>query len=119
MVGVRPLAEATEISPVRRRGNQIGSWVFRRLMKMPISDATSGYRAFSREALLRLNVISEYTYTLETLIRSARMRLAVTEVVVPALPARERRVADDPIGHALRRATRAARRSGRCCTRIR
>ena len=53
---------------------------------MPISDATSGYRAFSREALLRLNVISEYTYTLETLIRSARMRLAVTEVVVPALP---------------------------------
>ena len=30
VVGVRPLAEATEISPVRRRGNQIGSWVFRR-----------------------------------------------------------------------------------------
>jgi hypothetical protein len=55
-------------------------------MKMPISDATSGYRAFSREALLRLNVISEFTYTLETLIRSARMRLAVAEVVVPALP---------------------------------
>ena len=45
-------------------------------MKMPISDATSGYRAFSREALLRLNVVSEYTYTLETLIRAARMRLS-------------------------------------------
>ena len=85
VVGVRPLAEATEISPVRRRGNQVGSWVFRRLVKMPISDATSGYRAFSREALLRLSVISEYTYTLETLIRSARMRLAVKEVTVPAL----------------------------------
>ena len=86
VVGVRPLAEATEISPVRRRGNQIGSWVVRRLLKMPISDATSGYRAFSREAVLRLSVISEYTYTLETLIRSARLRLAVTEVLVPALP---------------------------------
>jgi glycosyltransferase involved in cell wall biosynthesis len=86
VVGVRPLDQASEISQVRRRGNQIGSWVFRRLMKMPISDATSGYRAFSREAVLRLNVISEYTYTLETLIRSARMRLAVAEVVVPALP---------------------------------
>ena len=86
VVGVRPLAEATEISEVRRRGNQVGSWVFRRVMKMPISDATSGYRAFSREAVLRLNVISEYTHTLETLIRSARMRLAVTEVVVPAHP---------------------------------
>jgi glycosyltransferase involved in cell wall biosynthesis len=86
VVGVRPLAEATEISRVRRRGNQIGSWVVRRLLKMPISDATSGYRAFTREALLRLTVISEYTYTLETLIRAARLRLAVAEVVVPALP---------------------------------
>jgi glycosyltransferase involved in cell wall biosynthesis len=86
VVGVRPLCDATEISPVRRRGNQIGSWVFRSVMKMPISDATSGYRAFSRDALLRLNVISEYTHTLETLIRSARMRLAVAEVVIPALP---------------------------------
>ena len=87
-MGVRPLAEATEISPIRRRGNQAGSWLFRRFMKLPISDATSGYRAFSRDALMRLNVISEYTYTLETLIRAARMHLGVTEVVVPALPRR-------------------------------
>jgi glycosyltransferase involved in cell wall biosynthesis len=86
VVGVRQLAETRAISPVRRRGNQVGSWVFTRVVKLPISDATSGYRAFSREALLRLSVISEYTYTLETLIRSARMRLAVTEVVIPALP---------------------------------
>jgi glycosyltransferase involved in cell wall biosynthesis len=86
VVGVRPLGEATEISMVRRRGNQIGSWIFRRLLKLPISDATSGYRGFSRDALLRLSVISEYTYTLETLIRSARQRLAVTEVLVPARP---------------------------------
>jgi hypothetical protein len=88
VVGVRPLDHATDISPVRRRGNQIGSWLFRRVVKMPISDATSGYRAFSREALLRLTVISQYTYTLETLIRSARLRLAVAEVIVPSLPRR-------------------------------
>jgi glycosyltransferase involved in cell wall biosynthesis len=88
VVGVRPLADATEISTTRRRGNQLGSWMFRRVVNLPISDATSGYRAFSREALLRLNVISEYTYTLETLIRAARMRLAVAEVVIPALPRR-------------------------------
>ncbi len=86
VVGVRPLTEATEISPVRRRGNQAGSWLFRRFIKLPISDATSGYRAFSRDALLRLHVSSEYTYTLETLIRAARMRMSVTEVVVPARP---------------------------------
>jgi hypothetical protein len=86
VVGVRPLTEATEISAVRRRGNRIGSWLFRRVVKLPISDATSGYRAFSREALLRLNVMSEYTYTLETLIQAARLRFAVAEVVVHARP---------------------------------
>jgi glycosyltransferase involved in cell wall biosynthesis len=88
VVGVRPLAEAKQMSPVHRYGNRFGTWVFRKLVGLPISDATSGYRAFSRDALLRLNVISDFTYTLETLIRAARMRLAVREVVVPALPRR-------------------------------
>jgi glycosyltransferase involved in cell wall biosynthesis len=86
VVGVRPLGDAEGLSRLRRRGNQVGSWVFRKIIKMPISDATSGYRAFSREALMRLSVVSDYTYTLETLIRAARMRLAVGEVVIPALP---------------------------------
>ena len=88
VLGVRPLAEAKEMSRIRRRGNQVGSWVFQKILKMPISDATSGFRAFSREAVMQLNVISEYTYTLETLIRSARMRLAVHEVTVPSLQRR-------------------------------
>jgi hypothetical protein len=86
VVGVRPLADAAGMSPVRRHGNRFGSWFLRRLTKLPISDATSGYRAFSREALMRLDVMSDYTYTLETLIRAARLRLAVHEVVVPVLP---------------------------------
>jgi len=88
VVGVRPLAEAAQITRVRRYGNLLGSWVVRRMTKLAVSDATSGYRAFSRETLLRLNVSSELTYTLETLIRSARMRLAVAEVGIPALPRR-------------------------------
>jgi glycosyltransferase involved in cell wall biosynthesis len=88
VVGARPLADTAQITRVRRHGNRLGSWVVRRMTKLPVSDATSGYRAFSREALLRLNVISEFTYTLETLIRAARMRLAVVEVGIPALPRR-------------------------------
>jgi hypothetical protein len=85
VVGVRPLAESTSRSTVRGRGNRFASWLFGRILKVPISDATSGYRAFSRDALMRLTVISDCTYTLETLIRAARMHLAVQEVVVPAL----------------------------------
>jgi hypothetical protein len=82
VVGARPLAESTPAS-VRHRGNRLGSWLFGRLLKVPITDATSGYRAFSRDALMRLTVISDCTYTLETLIRAAQQNLAVSEVPVP------------------------------------
>src|SRR6266566_3193262 len=79
VVGVRPLAHASDMTLGKRLGNRFGSWVFRRLLKLPVSDFTSGYRALSREALMRLNLVSDYTYTLESLIQAARMRLAVAE----------------------------------------
>ncbi len=105
VVGVRPLAHASDMTLGKRLGNRFGSWVFRRLLKLPVSDFTSGYRALSREALLRLNLVSDYTYTLESLIQAARMRLAVAEVVVPV---RRRSVGDS------RMAGSAIVRS-RCC----
>ena len=85
VVGVRPLAQACDTSRAKKLGNRLGSWFFRRLLNLPVSDFTSGYRAISREALQRLNLVSEYTYTLESLIQAARLRLAVAEVSVPAL----------------------------------
>jgi glycosyltransferase involved in cell wall biosynthesis len=86
VLGVRPLAEDRQMSSVRRYGNIAGSWMARRTLGMSITDATTGFRAFSREALLRLNITSDYTYTLETLIEAARKRLAVAEVRVPVRP---------------------------------
>ena len=83
VLGVRSLATAQDMSIVRRYGNLIGAWATRRVLGLEISDATTGYRAFTREALLRLNVVSEYTYTLETLIEAARKHLSVAEVSVP------------------------------------
>ena len=84
VVGCRPLAQRGEMSRAKHVGNRAGSWFFRRLLKLQVSDFTSGYRAFSREALLRLNLVSDYTYTLESLVQASRMRLTVAEVVAPA-----------------------------------
>ena len=87
VLGVRPLADAAgEMSPVRRQGNRVGSWLARRTLGLDVTDVTSGYRAFSREALMRLNVVSEYTYTVETLIQAAGKHLTVAEVAVPVRP---------------------------------
>jgi glycosyltransferase involved in cell wall biosynthesis len=86
VVGVRPLRAGGEGSRTRRLGNRAGSWLFSRLLALPLSDFTSGFRAFSRDALLRLHVTSDYTYTLETLIQAARKRLAVAEVPIAVRP---------------------------------
>jgi glycosyltransferase involved in cell wall biosynthesis len=83
VLGVRAFSAAGEdLSPARRYGNIAGTWVMRRVVGLDISDATTGYRAFTREALMRLNVVSDYTYTLETLIDAARKQLSVTEVPI-------------------------------------
>ena len=112
VVGVRPLAHASDMTLGKRLGNRFGSWVFRRLLKLPVSDFTSGYRALSREALLRLNLVSDYTYTLESLIQAARMRLAVAEVVVPV---RRRSVGDSRMaGSAMHYISRAGGQALRC-----
>jgi glycosyltransferase involved in cell wall biosynthesis len=83
VVGVRSLKHADEMSPVRRYGNRLGSALFRWLLGVKVDDFTSGYRAFGRDALLHLNITSDYTHTLETLVQAAQKRLRVAQVSVP------------------------------------
>jgi glycosyltransferase involved in cell wall biosynthesis len=85
VLGVRDLGTA-EMTAIRRHGNIVGTWITRRALGLDVSDVTTGFRAFSRDALLRLNVTSEFTYTLETLVQAARKRLTVAEVPVPVRP---------------------------------
>ncbi len=100
VVGVRPLADSDSGTFVRRHGNRLAAWLFRRTFKVQVRDVTSGYRAFSREALLQLNVVSDYTYTLESLIQAARKRLAVSEVPIPA---QMRAFGESRVTHSVRR----------------
>ena len=60
----------------------LGSWVVRVASGTDIPDAPSGFRAYSREAALRLNVVNEYTYTLETIIQAGHEKLAMTSVPI-------------------------------------
>jgi hypothetical protein len=84
VVAARPLDDASEGSPVRRAGNRIGSRIARGLLGVPLSDVTSGYRAFSREALVPVHMSSGLTYTVVTLIQAVGKRLRMTEATVPA-----------------------------------
>ncbi len=86
VVGARPIAGIEHFSTSKKWLQRIGSRVVRMMSGLEVPDATSGFRAFSREAALAMNVFSRYTYTLETLIQAGQRRLAVVSVPVRVNP---------------------------------
>jgi len=86
VVGDRGVAALEHFSPLKRLLQRVGSWVVEQAAGISIPDATSGFRAFTREAALRLTVLSEYTYTLETLIQAGARRMVVVYVPVRTNP---------------------------------
>ena len=86
VVGDRGVTALEHFSPLKRWLQHLGSWVVEQAAGIPIPDATSGFRAFSREAALRLTVLSEYTYTLETLIQAGARRMALFYVPIRTNP---------------------------------
>lgn len=86
VVGARPIGEIEEFSWMKKCLQRLGSWVVRRVSATNISDATSGFRAYTRAAALRLSVVSSFTYTHETLIQAGRSGLAVAEVPIRTNP---------------------------------
>jgi glycosyltransferase involved in cell wall biosynthesis len=86
VVGERRGAGVAEFSASKRALQRFGSAVVRRASRTDVPDATSGFRAYSREAALRLNVLGRFTYTLESLIQAGRSGLAVASVPVETNP---------------------------------
>ena len=80
VIGSRPIDQTEHFSPLKKKLQHLGSWVVRRASKSGIPDAPSGFRAFSREAAMRLNVTNEYTYTLETIVQAGRERIPMEAV---------------------------------------
>ena len=64
VIGERPIDETEHFSPLKKKLQHLGSWFVRVASKTDIPDAPSGFRAYSRDAALRINVINDYTYNL-------------------------------------------------------
>ncbi len=82
VIGERPIDQTEHFSPLKKKLQHFGSWVVRVASKSDIPDAPSGFRAYSREAAMRLNVVNEYTYTLETIVQAGRTKIAQTSVPI-------------------------------------
>jgi glycosyltransferase involved in cell wall biosynthesis len=86
VVGDRGVGRVKHFSGVKRLLQRFGSWVISQAAGTPIPDATSGFRALTRDAALRTMVLSDYSYTLETLIQAGARRTAVVYVPVRTNP---------------------------------
>jgi glycosyltransferase involved in cell wall biosynthesis len=82
VVGARPIDQIEHFSPLKKLLQKLGSWVVRLASRTKIPDSPSGFRAISRDAALQLNVFSQYTYTLETVIQAGQKNIPITWVPV-------------------------------------
>jgi glycosyltransferase involved in cell wall biosynthesis len=86
VVGDRNVLAIEHFSFAKKRLQRLGSWVVRRASDTEVPDATSGFRAYNREAALGLVVVSKFTYTLESLIQAGHTLVAVDHVEVGTNP---------------------------------
>jgi glycosyltransferase involved in cell wall biosynthesis len=82
VIGDREVEQIEHFSPLKKRLQQLGSAVVRRASDTDVPDTTSGFRAYNREAALQVQVVSKFTYTLETIIQAGKMLVAVDHVPI-------------------------------------
>ena len=82
VIGERPIDQTEHFSWLKKKLQHLGSWVVRKASNTDIPDAPSGFRAYSREAALQMNVVNEYTYTLEQIVQAGRTKIAITSVPI-------------------------------------
>ena len=86
VIGSRSMDSIEHFSAAKRRLQRFGSSVVRRASQTDVPDATSGFRAYNREAALQVQVVSKFTYTLETIIQAGKMLVAVDHVPIKTNP---------------------------------
>lgn len=100
VIGDRNVAELQHMSWRKRQLQRLGSWVVRQVSNTTVPDTTSGFRAYTREAALRMTIVSEFSYTLESIIQAGKKRMAIAHVPVATNPrTRESRLFDSVFGY--------------------
>jgi glycosyltransferase involved in cell wall biosynthesis len=86
VVGDRQVEQIAHFSPLKKSLQKLGSWVVRQASSTTVPDTTSGFRAYNREAALQMQVVSRFTYTLETIIQAGKLLVAVDHVPIRTNP---------------------------------
>ena len=119
VIGDRETDQIEHFSPLKKRLQRLGSVVVQRASNTRVPDTTSGFRAYNREAALQVQVVSKFTYTLETIIQAGKMLVAVDHVPIRTNPRRPASRACSPrcgptCGATPRRSSASTRSTSRC-----
>lgn len=82
VIGDRQTATIAHFSWFKKRMQALGSWVVNRAAGTDLPDAASGFRAYSRYSLYRLNIVTKFSYCMETIIQAGNKRLAIASVPI-------------------------------------
>jgi len=97
------LRSPMQMSWRKRQLQRLGSWVVRQVSNTTVPDTTSGFRAYTREAALRMTIVSEFSYTLESIIQAGKKRMAIAHVPIATNPrTRESRLFDSVFSYVKR-----------------
>jgi glycosyltransferase involved in cell wall biosynthesis len=86
VIGDRNIKDLREMSWARKLLQRLGSWAVRQVSNTAVPDTTSGFRAYTREAALRMTIVSEFSYTLESIIQAGKKKMAVAHVPIATNP---------------------------------
>ena len=100
VIGDRNIREIRTMSWQKKLLQRFGSWTVRRVSNTEVPDTTSGFRAYTRDAALRMTIVSEFSYTLESIIQAGKKRMAVGHVEIATNPhTRPSRLFDSMVGY--------------------
>ena len=85
-IGDRNIQGLSHMSWRKRQLQRLGSWVVRQVSNTTVPDTTSGFRAYTRDAALRMTIVSEFSYTLESIIQAGKKRMAIAHVPIAVNP---------------------------------
>lgn len=100
VIADRQVQTIVHFSPFKKLMQRFGSWVVNQAAGTSVPDAPSGFRAYSREAAIKLNVITKFSYTMETIIQAGNKRLSIESVPITVNPkTRESRLFNSSFEH--------------------
>lgn len=82
VIGTRQIEKVPHFSFFKKKMQRLGSGIIRKLSKTPVRDATSGFRAFSKDAAMRINPLTEYSYTIESLVQLGNAKVKIASVPI-------------------------------------